>query len=105
MQLDPLMLILLLVFGAGGLAALAVIATKRKMILLLVGAMMFASTLGVPLDWQGRLVHTTLLPLQQNRSTLFLIFGIATGLLVLVHATWSRGKGNVLPVIMMLLMA
>ena len=105
MQFDPLTILVMAVFGAGGLAALAVIATRRKTIVLLMGALVFASSMGAPLDWRGHVMHTALLPLQQNRSILYLAFGIATGLIVMIHATWARGKGIALPAVVMLLMA
>lgn len=105
MQIDPITLILLAVLGAGGLALLAVIAIRRHAIVLLVGAMLFASAMGAPLDWRGNVMQTVLLPLQQNRSNLYLAFGIATALLLLVHASWARGKGIALPAVVMLIMA
>jgi hypothetical protein len=105
MQFDPLTVIMLAVLGAGALAALAVIATRRKAIMILVGGMLFASAMGAPLDWRGVVMQTSLLSLQQNRSNIYLAVGVAAGLLVLVHATWARGKGIALPAILMLLMA
>lgn len=105
MQTDPLMLMLFAVLGAGSLAALAIIATRRKWITVLIGAMVFASTLGLPLDWRGIVMQTLLLPLQRSRSSLFLAAGVATLLLVLVHASWARAKGISLPAVLLLLMA
>ncbi|MCZ6835472.1 MAG: O-antigen ligase family protein [Planctomycetota bacterium] len=51
----------------------------------LIGLMLFVSAINVAITWQGTIFGSWLLPLQQNRSTLFLATGVLLGLGLLLQ--------------------
>ena len=81
-----------LIAGVIGFIVLAFMATKRRLLTVPMGAMLFASCLGVPLNPNGTMIRTVWLPLQTERSGLFLMFGIALGMHTVFHLRGIVGK-------------
>lgn len=56
--------------------------------------MLMSAALALPLDWDGSLRQTFWLPLQQQRSNLFLAGGVALALVILAQSAHLRGKAQ-----------
>lgn len=65
---------------------------KRWGLLVPYALMLMASSMSLPIDWAGNVLRTAWLPLQQRRSTIFLIAGTAAMMMVLAQLRRLRGK-------------
>lgn len=74
-----------------GVAAMALTLIRRERSVWILGAMLFASCLGVAVEPNGRVLQGLFYPLQAARSELFLAAGIALGIHSLVHFQALRG--------------
>ncbi|MDX2016141.1 MAG: hypothetical protein SFY95_00715 [Planctomycetota bacterium] len=79
-EMTPLTLLVLAVGGVGAAVVVLMMLRSARAAMLVLGAMVFLSALGVPKDQLGRFYSTWLLPLQTYRSELFMALG---GMLVL----------------------
>lgn len=66
--------------------------------------MLLASSMSLPVDWMNRVLPTAWLPIQQRRSLIFLIGGMFTLFMVLVHFRNIRGKSVSMLLVMLVLM-
>lgn len=87
--LSPQVLLLIGVVGVFGVA-LAVFRFKAAM--LIFGAMLLASALAAPADWQGRPIQTWLLPVQTRRSEIFAAGGLLLLVSVVFHLSQVRAS-------------
>ncbi len=78
--------------GLIGLIGIGLMVMRRERANWVIGAMLFASSLGVPVEYNGRVLQGVFLPLQLHRSEIFLVFGAALGLHVLIHSGYLRGR-------------
>lgn len=70
--MDPRILLLAAMLG---LAGVVLAAYRFRFALVVFAGLLFVSAIGAPLDWEGRLVHTWMLPIQLVRTYLFGAFG------------------------------
>lgn len=87
---------LAMVLGLIGAAALLLAVVRFRFALLFVGAMLFISALGVPLDFSKNLIRLWILPMQAARSQLFLgaaLFLIAAAAVNVARLRFGRISG------------
>lgn len=77
---------------------------KRWGMLVPLGLMLITSAMSLPVDWSGRVLPTVWLQLQQRRSTLFLVAGLAGICMLLVHVRNMRGKAVSMTVLTLVVM-
>lgn len=87
----PILGVLALILLIGGAVYLFGL-TKKWGILVPYCAMFLFGSMSLPLTWDDRVNPTVWLPIQQNRSTLYLISGIAALGMVFAQASHLRGK-------------
>lgn len=87
-EMTPLTLLVLAVGGVGAAVVVLMMLRSARMAMLVLGAMLFLSALGVPKDQLGRFYATWLLPLQTYRSELFM--GLGSLLLLGVAGHFSK---------------
>lgn len=66
--------------------------TKKWGMLYPYALMVLFSCMATPMDWRDRVIPTVWLPIQQNRSTLYLAAGIGASLMMLAQINNLRGK-------------
>lgn len=77
--------------------------TKKWGILVPVLAMMLFGSMSLPLTWNDRINPTIWLPLQSNRSTLYLGFGVLACLMMVFQTNRLRGKSVSVSAVLLLL--
>jgi hypothetical protein len=97
------------ILGAGAIGALVIAIiflvgmTKKWGMLVPCTGMMLFGAMALPLTWNDRVKPTIWLPIQTQRSTLFLAFGCLGMLMLLIQARRLRGKAIPISALMLLL--
>lgn len=103
LNLTPTSIFVGLIGAAVGFAALTFIVLRRERAVWIIGPMLFASCLGVGVEWDGRIIRGPFFPLQSSRSEIFLVLGIALGLHVIVHSRALAGRTPAFPAVVLTL--
>ena len=75
-----------------GFACFVLMLIKKERANWVIGVMLFASSLGIPVEYNGKVITGIFFKLQLYRSELFLLCGMALACHVLVHIRETRGR-------------
>lgn len=87
----PILIAMILIGSIGGIVYTVGLSKKWGIMVPFIGMLLFAS-MALPLNWRDQINPTVWLPLQQNRSSLFLGCGVLGLIVVLFQTQRLRGK-------------